>query len=228
MKRIAELVEEYDLAPGSAEQFERLLEALSAEPDPHTTVADPVNQHLADSLTALRVEGVREARALVDIGAGAGFPGLPLAIAMPGTRVDLVESAQRKSALIDRLAHASGLSNARAIPRRAEEWAAGEGGTAYDVATARAVAPLAVLIEYAAPFLAVRGRLIAWKGSRDTAEEAAGAKAAEEVGLRPIDVVETTPFAGARDLNLHVYLKERATPGRFPRRPGVASKRPLA
>jgi 16S rRNA (guanine527-N7)-methyltransferase len=228
VKRIAELVEEYGLPADASDRFERLLAALAAEPDPHTTVEDPVNQHIADSLTALRVDGIRAAGALADIGAGAGFPGLPLAIALPGARVDLIESARRKCAVIERLALAAGSGNARALPLRAEEWAASEGAGSYDIATARAVAPLAVLVEYAAPLLRVGGQFIAWKGSRDEAEEAAGALAAEMVGLRPIDVLETRPFAGARALNLHLYLKDRETPDRFPRRPGAAAKRPLA
>src|SRR5262249_44285527 len=150
---------------------------------------------------------------------GAGFPGLPLAIALPQAHVDLVESAQRKSAVIERLASAAGIHNARALPVRAEEWAAAEGAAAYEVATARAVASLAVLVEYAAPLLKLGGRLIAWKGSRDSAEESAGAQAAELVGLRPTEVLKVAPFAGAKDLNLHLYLKERETPDRFPRRP---------
>jgi 16S rRNA (guanine527-N7)-methyltransferase len=228
VKRIAELVEEYDLPPGCADQFELLLAALAAEPDPHTTVSDPLAQHLADSLSALRVDGVRDAHSLVDIGAGAGFPGLPLAIALPDTRVDLVESAQRKCAVIERLAGRAGISNAHAVPLRAEEWAAGEGAAVYALATARAVAPLAVLVEYAAPLLVAGGRFVAWKGSRDEGEESSGAKAAEIVGLRPVEVIKVRPFAGARDLNLHLYLKERETPNRFPRRPGAAAKRPLA
>jgi 16S rRNA (guanine527-N7)-methyltransferase len=230
-QRIAELVAEYGLPAASAGQFERLLEALAAEPDPHTTISDPlraVDQHVADSLSALAVDAVRQAGALVDIGAGAGFPGLPLAIALPDTRVDLLEAAGRKAAVIERLAAAAGLANARALPVRAEEWAGGAGAGAYDIATVRAVAPLAVLVEYAAPLLRAGGTLVAWKGSRDEAEETAGQRAAEIVGLRPVGVCKMAPFAGARDLNLHLYLKDRDTPDRFPRRSGAAAKRPVA
>jgi 16S rRNA (guanine527-N7)-methyltransferase len=230
-ERIREVVAEYGLPDAAFGQIERLLAALAAEPDPHTTISNPsqaVDQHIADSLSALNVDAVRNAETIVDIGAGAGFPGLPLAIALPGARVDLVESASRKTALIGRLAAAAGLANARAIPERAEEWAVDAGRCAYDAATVRAVAPLAVLVEYAAPLLKQGGTLVAWKGSRDVPEEAAGDAAAEIVGLRSVDVLKMTPFAGARDLNLHLYLKDRETSDRFPRRPGVAAKRPLA
>ena len=229
--RLASLAAQYQLPDAGAARFERLLEALAAEADPHTTITDPLaaaDQHIADSLSALKLDGVRNAERLVDIGAGAGFPGLVLAIALPHTRVDLVESARRKCAVIGRLIHAVGLDNAHPIPVRAEDWAASDGRNAYDVATARAVAPLAVLVEYAAPLLRQGGRCVAWKGARHAAEESAGRAAADIVGLRRTEVLHVTPFAGARDLNLHVYLKDRETPGRFPRRPGAATKRPLA
>jgi 16S rRNA (guanine527-N7)-methyltransferase len=230
-ERIDSLVAEYGLPAESGDRFARLLEALAAEPDPHTTISEPsaaVDQHIADSLSALPVDALRSARAVVDIGAGAGFPGLPLAIALPAAQVDLIESANRKCAVIERLAAAAGVKNARALPVRAEEWAAGDGASAYDAAAARAVAPLSVLVEYAAPLLRAGGTFIAWKGARDPAEEAAGAQAAEIVGLRPTEVLKVTPFAGVRDLNLHLYLKGRETPERFPRRSGAAAKRPLA
>ncbi|HEX6459130.1 MAG TPA: 16S rRNA (guanine(527)-N(7))-methyltransferase RsmG [Thermoleophilaceae bacterium] len=228
---LSSLVSEYDLPPEAVHQFDRLLLALAAEPDPHTTITDPVaavDQHIADSLCALKIDGVRRAPSIVDIGAGAGFPGLPLAIALPTARVDLLESARRKVGVIERLAEAAGVANARAISMRAEEWGLSEGRDAYQLATARAVARLPVLVEYAAPLLTPGGMLIAWKGTRDAAEEESGRAAAEMVGLRTLDVTGVVPFAGARHLNLHLYLKERATPARFPRRPGVAAKRPLA
>ncbi len=230
-EQLDSLAAHYGLQPTSADRLARLLDALAAEPDPHTSISDPalaVDRHIADSLSALATDALRAAQTVVDIGSGAGFPGLPLAVALPTARVDLIESAARKCAVIERLAAAAGLENARALPLRAEEWAAGEGAAAYDVATARAVAPLAVLVEYAAPLLNLGGTLIAWKGARDSTEDVAGAQAAQVVGLRPTEVLQVAPFAGARDLNLHLYLKDRETPGRFPRRPGVASKRPLA
>jgi 16S rRNA (guanine527-N7)-methyltransferase len=227
-KRLAALSTEYGLPPDAIPRLERLLDALAAEPDPHTTVSDPasaVDQHVADSLSALKLDPVRAAGTIVDIGSGAGFPGLPLAIALPDARVDLVDAARRKTAVIERLAVAARIENARALPMRVEELGV---RNFYEVATARAVASLAVLVEYAAPPLRLGGHFVAWKGTRDAAEEAAGSAAAEIVGLRAIDVLQVSPFAGTRDLNLHLYLKERETSDRFPRRTGVAAKRPLA
>jgi 16S rRNA (guanine527-N7)-methyltransferase len=226
----ADLAARHGLDESAAARFERLLEALAAEPDPPTTVrepADALEQHVADGLSGLEVAELRSAEAIADIGAGAGFPGLVLAIALPAARVDLVESAQRKCEVVERLAAAASAQNASAVRARAEEWAAGEGREAYGAVTARALAPLPVLAEYAAPLLRTGGVLVAWKGARDDAEERTGAAAAEQLGLEPGAVLAVRPFPGAHSRHLHVYRKVGDTPERFPRRPGVAAKRPL-
>lgn len=207
-----------------------LLAALGREPDPHTTVVDPaaaLDRHIADSLSGLQAPGLAEAERIADIGAGAGFPGLALAIARPSATVDLIEAARRKTAVIERLAAAAGIDNARPVALRAEEWAAREGAGAYDAVTARALAALPVVVEYAAPLLRRDGVLVAWKGARDAGEEAAGATAAAMVGLTQTDVLAVRPFRGSQLRHLYVYSKTERTPDRFPRRPGMASKRPL-
>ena len=219
MKRVRELVARYSL---DAEPFIRLLEALEAEPDPPTTVRDPVNEHLADSLSALPFLG--SAATVADVGSGLGFPGLALAAALPSSRVTLVESQRRHAAVAGRLRDAGGLRNVDIVNERVESC----GLSGLDVVTARAVAPLAVLVEYAAPLLALGGRLVAWKGARDAAEERAGEEAAGIVGLSLDRVEHVEPFPGAHSRHLHVYLKTAPTPDRFPRRPGMARKRPLA
>ena len=183
--------------------------------------------HVADSLSALELPALGAAARIADLGAGAGFPGLALGIALPAARVDLIEAAARKCAVIERLIAAAGIANARAVAERAESWAAGEGREAYDAVTARALAPLAVVCEYAAPLLGPEGWLVAWKGARDPGEERAGTAAAAEVGLRLEEVRPVVPFPGAHSRHLHVYQKVAPTPARFPRRPGVAARRPL-
>jgi len=216
-------------------RIERLLEALARELDPHTTVSDrqaALETHVADSLSGLVVDELRGARRIADIGAGAGFPGLILAVALPRSHVDLLESAGRKTAVISRLAHAAEIGNARAVTARAEDWARtppalGGGREGYDAVTARALGALAVLCEYAAPLLREEGVLVAWKGARSEPEEAGGAEAAGKLGLAVEDVRRVTPFAGARERHLHVFRKVAATPAGFPRRVGRARKRPL-
>jgi 16S rRNA (guanine527-N7)-methyltransferase len=165
---------------------------------------------------------------LADLGAGAGFPGLALAAALPGLQVDLIESTARKCEVIARLAATAQIANATAIPTRAEEWAAADGAVSYDVVTARAVSSLAVLVEYAAPLLQPGGSLLAWKGARDPDEEKAGVTAATLVGLEPQRPIPVRPYKGSRERTLYAYAKTAPTPARFPRRPGMATKRPLS
>jgi 16S rRNA (guanine527-N7)-methyltransferase len=189
--------------------------------------AEALKVHVADSLGGLKAEALKDVSRIADIGAGAGFPGLALAIALPGTQVDLIESTGKKCEVITRLAKAAGIPNATAVTARAEEWATADGAQAYDVVTARALSSLAVLAEYAAPLLSEGGSLIAWKGARDQAEEHAGAQAAEILGLTPREPIPVRPFKGSRERHLYVYDKTSGTPARFPRRAGIAVKRPL-
>ena len=229
------LVARYRLGGAASAQIERILEALAAEADPHTTVVDPeaaIEVHVADALSGLEVPDLSSARRIADIGAGAGFPGLILAVALPQAQVDLVDSAGRKTAVVDRLIRAGSVSSARSITTRAEELgrvpgALGGGRDAYDAVTARALGPLSLLVEYAAPLLREGGVLVAWKGARDGDEEAAGAAAAEQVGMAVDDVLPVKPFPSSENRHLHVLRKILPTPAGFPRRPGMARKRPL-
>ena len=212
-------------------QIELLLEALAAEPEPHTTVSEPERArevHVADSLSGLEVPSLAAARRIADVGAGAGFPGLVLAVALPAARVDLIESVGRKAAVIDRLIQAARIENARSVVARAEEWARlvpalGGGREAYEAVTARAVASLPVLVEYAAPLLGAAGVLVAWKGAVGADELRQGRGAADEVGMALEDVLRVEPFPGARDRHLYVFRKVAPMPERFPRRAGMAA-----
>jgi 16S rRNA (guanine527-N7)-methyltransferase len=215
-------------------QLDLLLTALEAEPDPPTTARtrdEALRTHVADGLTGLEVEGLRTADRLADLGAGAGFPGLILALALPRTKVDLIESAGRKTAVIDRLLQAAKLDNARSISARAEDWAKAPppmgGRESYDAVTARAVDRLAVLAEYASPLLKRDGVLVAWKGALTDEEEAEGAAAAERLGMGLDEVRPVEPFEGAERRHLVVVRKVRETPTGIPRRPGMARKRPF-
>lgn len=223
------LSERYDLSREAVHRLGALLDILAADDTAPTTVRDPkeaVDAHVADSLVAVELLEVRTAATIADIGAGAGFPGLPLAVALPSARLVLVESARRKCQFLERAAAAAAPENVEIVNARVEEWCAGHARC--DVVVVRAVDSLPVLVEYAAPLLRVGGRLVAWKGRRDAAEEAAGAGAAPQVGLQAVSVVPVTPFPAAQHRHLHVYSKVSPTPERFPRRPGMARKRPLS
>jgi 16S rRNA (guanine527-N7)-methyltransferase len=221
------------LAPANLDdgQIGRLSALLTAlEGDEHAPTAAQerdlaVYVHLADSLMALDVKGVRAARDIADLGSGAGFPGLALAVGLPAARVTLVESQRRKCEFLERAISAADIANAEVVCSRAESWAAGIASR--DVVTARALAPQPVVLEYAAPLLRVGGTFVDWRGARDEDEEIAASKAAEELGMRLREIRWVEPFPGARDRHLHVYEKTAPTPSRYPRRPGVARKRPL-
>jgi 16S rRNA (guanine527-N7)-methyltransferase len=226
--RISELCEQHDLPAGADGRLVALLSLLASDPLAPTTVTDPavaVDVHLADSLVALSLHSVRSAQTIVDIGSGAGFPGLPLAIALPGALVSLVESNGRKCDFLRRAVAGAGLTNARVVQARAEQIPDSVGR--YDVATARALAPLSVVAEYAAPLLEPGGTLVAWKGHREAEEEEAAARAAGELGLEFGEIASVQPFREAEARHLYVISKVRPTPDRFPRRAGVARKRPL-
>lgn len=226
---LARLATRYSLSSDAADAIDCLLIALAAEPDPPTTIREPaaaLDVHVADSLTGLEVAQLREAASIADLGSGAGFPGLVLAIAMPGASVDLIEATRRKVEVIERLAAAAGVT-IRALPVRAEEWAAREGAGAYEAVTARALAALPVLVEYAAPLLRLGGTFVGWKGARDPAEEADGAAAARIAGLELVEIRPVSPYPASEQRHLYVYSKVRETPERLPRRAGMAAKRPL-
>jgi 16S rRNA (guanine527-N7)-methyltransferase len=225
---VARLVRRYALPDGSTSALLALLGLLARDEHAPTAVRDPLaaaDAHLADSLVALDLEEVRSARAIVDVGSGAGFPGLPLAVALGDAELTLVEANARRAAFLGRSVAAMGLGAARVVNARVEEWSDGRGSA--DLVVARALAPLPVVVEYAAPLLAVGGTLVAWRGRRDLEAERAGARAAAGVGLEPSPPLRVAPYAGAQHRYLHLMSKVRETPARFPRRPGMALKRPL-
>ena len=123
---------------------------------------------------------VRAARRIADLGAGAGIPGLPLAVALPDSEVWLIESNGRKCQFIERAGELMGLTNVRVVNARAEGWP--EGRSRVELVTARALAPLDVVAEYAAPLLDLGGHVVAWRGKREPEVEARAIAAARNLG----------------------------------------------
>ena len=227
-RELEALAERYRLDADAVAQLARVIELVASDPHAPTTVRDrrrAVDVHLADSLVALELAPVRTGARIADLGAGAGFPGLPLAIALPHAEVALVESNGRKCGFLERAVEVAEIGNAHVVHARAEEWADGIGRC--DLVTARALAAPAVIAEYAAPLLRIGGVVVAWRGRRDPHAEAAGARAAAELGLEVEEVARVRPYAGAEHRYLHVMTKVTETPPRFPRRSGMALKRPL-
>jgi 16S rRNA (guanine527-N7)-methyltransferase len=224
--RLAGLAQRWALPTAAPDQLRTILDLVQAEPTSITTVRDPergVDIHVSDSLAGLAVPALREARSIADLGSGGGFPGLALAVALPDAEVTLVESVGKKTKFLRRAADAAGLRNVRIVNARAEAWR--DGLATQDIVTARALGPLNVVVEYAAPLLREGGSFVAWKGKRDPSAEADGLMAAEIVGLEDAEPLPVDSLYG--DRHLYVYLKVRETPAEFPRREGMARKRPL-
>ena len=238
-----------------------------------TAITDPAEveiRHFVDSLTCLLAWPTVTDRPIqvIDIGAGAGFPGLPLKLIRPRIGLALVDSVGKKTAFLTDLIHHLNLEAATVVTARAEDLARQPAHRAqYDVALARAVAPAPVLVEYALPFLRVGGRLIAQKtAGKGNDELAACQRACALLGggpprLMPVTLPAppgphsprtepagpaaarthrpdppTTPAAARylaevqqalSDRVLLVVEKQRPTPDRYPRRPGLPAKRPL-
>jgi 16S rRNA (guanine527-N7)-methyltransferase len=226
--RLAELAHHYDLAPVQQQQLSVLLGLIGEEEHAPTAVRDPqraVDVHVADSLAGLEVECLRDAGTLADLGAGAGFPGLPLAVALPSAEFSLLESNARKCEFLREAIARLDLPAVDVVWTRAEEWEQGRG--TQDAVLARALAAQPVVLEYAAPLLREGGVLVDWRGRRLAEEEEAAERAAAELGMRRLEIRAGARFAGAREHHLHVFQKVAATPPRFPRRAGIARKRPL-
>jgi 16S rRNA (guanine527-N7)-methyltransferase len=216
------------LDEGARERLQTVLKLLAEERASVSAVVDERawRVHVVDSLTGLEVPGLREATRIADVGAGAGFPGLVLAVALPKAQVDLIESVGRKCEFIRRAADLAGIPNGAVLNLRSEEWAAAEGREAYDVVTARAVGRLSTLAELASPLLKPNGALVAWKGRRDAEEERQLAAAAEALAMERGEILDVGDRAGSEHRHLHVIRKAGPTPANLPRRPGMAKKRP--
>ncbi|HET6570108.1 MAG TPA: 16S rRNA (guanine(527)-N(7))-methyltransferase RsmG [Solirubrobacterales bacterium] len=216
------------LDPAGREALGKILALLATERASVSSVVDERawQVHVADSLTGLEVPELRAARRIADVGAGAGFPGLALAVAVPEAHVDLIESVGRKCEFMRRAIDAAGILNATVLNTRSEDWAAAEGREAYDAVTARAVGRLSTLAELASPLLKPNGALIAWKGKRDPDEEAQLERAAESLAMTPTQILDVGDRAGSAHRHLHVIRKTAPTPADLPRRPGIAKKRP--
>jgi 16S rRNA (guanine527-N7)-methyltransferase len=216
------------LDPAAREALGRVLELLAAERSSVSSVVDDRawKVHVDDSLTGLEVAELGAAVRIADVGAGAGFPGLVLAVALPEARVDLIESVGRKCEFMRRAIAAAGIPNATVLNTRSEELASAGGRDAYDVVTARAVGRLSTLAELASPLLKPNGVLVAWKGKRDPDEEQQLANASESLAMHPEAILDVGDRAGSRHRHLHVIRKSGPTPANLPRRPGIAKKRP--
>ncbi len=224
-----------NLSEAQIEQFERYL-ALLAEWSERANLVGDVNpevvqrRHFAESLAlgaALRERQLlRGHEDAIDVGAGAGFPGVAMKIAWPGLRLTLLEATAKKTAFLAELVRQLGFDDVAVLTGRAEELAHDAGlRERFDLVLARAVAPLPALLELTLPFARVGGRVVTPKGSRAPAEIEASNRALEVLGGQAHTLPLNVP---GPPQTLVVVAKRRPTPAEYPRRPGIPAKSPLA
>ena len=193
-----------------------------------TAPEDVAVKHIIDSLTAYDAALFDGARTLIDVGTGAGLPGIPLAVYAPQLTVTLLDSLNKRVRFLTEVTAAMGLQNVRCIHARAEEAArTAEHRAAYDIVVSRAVARLPVLLEYTLPFVRVGGTLLALKGRAYAEEQKEARRAAEVLGGGRI-TARPVHLPGLDDVRaILTVTKERQTPAAYPRGGGAPPRRPL-
>ena len=193
-----------------------------------TAPEDVAVKHIIDSLTAYDAALFDGARTLIDVGTGAGLPGIPLAVYAPHLTVTLLDSLNKRVRFLTEVTAAMGLPNVRCIHARAEEAArTAEHRAAYDIVVSRAVARLPVLLEYTLPFVRVGGTLLALKGRAYAEEQKEARRAAEVLGGGRI-TARPVHLPGLDDVRaILTVTKERQTPAIYPRGGGAPPRRPL-
>ena len=201
----------------------KLVELAQLISEWHGLTSGPAAELIDDSLVLL--EHLGEGQKVVDVGSGGGLPGLPLKIARPDLSVTLVEADQEKAAFLVRACADLGLRDVQVLARRAEE--VGHEPLyreAFDIAVARALAPMRVLAELCLPLVKVGGRLLAQKTEAEELSEAGHAIEAMGGVLR---AVVAAPSAARGSGTVVIVDKVRSTPPAYPRRPGIPGRRPL-
>ena len=221
------------LSTGQADQFDRYARELAQwnTRTNLTAITDPDGvrvRHFLDSLSVVQATVLKPGYAVIDVGTGAGFPGLPLAIAFPNVQITLLESTGKKIRFLDHMIASLNLSNVSSLHGRAEE--AGhmpDQREHYDLVLARAVARLPALLEYLLPLARVEGRCIAMKGASAHEEAESAHKALSTLGGR-LTAIERIELPDITDPHyLVVIQKTSPTPAHYPRKPGVPTRKPL-
>ena len=187
-------------------------------------------EHVLDSLSCYLHEPLFRARRLADVGSGGGLPGIPIKIMRPDLATTLVESTSKKVRFLKHAVEGLGLQGVEVAHTRVEDLGRTRAHRgAYDVVTCRAVARLSVVAEYCVPLLETGGCAIAMKGRLEPEEFAEGNRAVDALGAKVAATtkVPTLPEVGEKARQLVILEKIRETPARYPRRPGIVTKRPL-
>lgn len=185
-------------------------------------------KHFLDSLSCAQAFEDTFPERVVDVGAGAGFPGLPLKILKPEMNLTLIEANVKKARFLGSVVEELGLEGVEILSLRAESVGQDdEHRERYDLAVARAVAPLAVLVEYLLPLVRIGANALAQKGSRAREEAYAAEKAVQLLGGRVKEVKPVTVMGMEEERHLITIEKIAPTPAKYPRKEGIPKKRPL-
>ncbi len=189
------------------------------------TLPEELEKHIEDSRILLKFMDLNGNR-VVDIGSGAGFPGLILAIYCPEAEFLLLEADLKKAEFLRAFIQCSGLKNCMVLRRRAEEVGRSELRGCFDLCSCRALASMNIALEYGMPLLRPGGKLLLWKGRNYTREIEQAANALVTLGGKVVDIYNYSLMA-ERDRAIVVVEKLEETPGKYPRRVGIPAKRPL-
>ncbi|PWK16603.1 16S rRNA (guanine(527)-N(7))-methyltransferase RsmG [Tumebacillus permanentifrigoris] len=185
-------------------------------------------KHFYDSMMLLKLQQFQRSGTLLDVGAGAGFPSLPVHIAAPEIEATVVDSLNKRIGFLNELAQALGTSNYRAVHGRAEDFAQQKNFRGnFDQVTARAVARLNILLELCLPYVKVGGHFFAMKGPEADNEISESSKALQVLGGRVVDLLKMDLPGGQGSRNIVVVEKVKDTPKQYPRKAGTPSKSPL-
>ncbi|MBE7027872.1 MAG: 16S rRNA (guanine(527)-N(7))-methyltransferase RsmG [Ruminococcaceae bacterium] len=193
-----------------------------------TAITEPdeiVKKHFCDSLSSLPL--IKQGASLADVGTGAGFPGIPLAIARDDINVYLIDSLNKRIKFLEEVIYTLGLYNVKAVHMRAEDGAKGNLRDSFDVVTARAVAPLNVLCEYCLPYVKPGGLFLAYKGEKAKEELVSAQNAIEKLCAEAKEIYTCFIPDSSMSHNIIPVLKKCNTPKTYPRTSAKISKSPL-